>query len=90
MSSVQSSPYAQTHTTSSVINFGLGQPSASLLPLDTFRVTATARFKPTQDPLMLQYGVAKGFIGFREEIAKLVAGNRQIAEMITETTEDID
>ncbi|KAE9022998.1 hypothetical protein PF005_g5468 [Phytophthora fragariae] len=72
--SVQSSPYAQTHTTSSVINFGLGQPSASLLPLDAFHDAAIARFKPTQDPLVLQYGAARGFIGFREEIAKLVAG----------------
>ncbi|KAG6623713.1 putative aminotransferase [Phytophthora cinnamomi] len=71
--SVQSSPYAQTHTSSRVINFGLGQPSASLLPLDAFREAAVARFKATQDPAMLQYGAAKGFIRFREEIAKLTA-----------------
>ncbi|KAG2927020.1 hypothetical protein PC119_g14969 [Phytophthora cactorum] len=72
--SVQSSPYAQAHTTSNVINFGLGQPSTSLLPLDLFRDAAMGRFKPSQDPVMLQYGVAKGFIDFREEIAKLVTG----------------
>eukprot|EP00644_Phytophthora_capsici_P013732 jgi/Phyca11/549738/estExt2_Genewise1Plus.C_PHYCAscaffold_330314 len=72
--SVQSSPYAQTLTTSNIINFGIGQPSASLLPLDMIRNAAIDRFKPTQDPLLLQYGAAKGFIGFREEIANLVAG----------------
>ncbi|KUF95293.1 hypothetical protein AM588_10005596 [Phytophthora nicotianae] len=82
--SVQSSPYAQTHTSSNVINFGLGQPSASLLPLSMFREAAMGRLTPSQDPAMLQYGAAKGFIGFREEIAKLVtetlmvtAGNSQ-------------
>ncbi|ETK85525.1 hypothetical protein F441_09828 [Phytophthora nicotianae CJ01A1] len=72
--SVQSSPYAQTHTSSNVINFGLGQPSASLLPLSMFREAAMGRLTPSQDPAMLQYGAAKGFIGFREEIAKLVTG----------------
>ncbi|KAL3668640.1 hypothetical protein V7S43_005940 [Phytophthora oleae] len=82
--SVQSSPYAQTHTTSKIINFGIGQPSASLLPLDMLRDAAIGRFKPTQDPVLLQYGAAKGFIGFREEIAKLVAGAKNI------TTVDLD
>jgi DNA-binding transcriptional MocR family regulator len=71
---VQSSAYAQTHTSSSVVNFGIGQPSPSLLPLDMFRDAAMKRFKRGQDPVMLQYGAAKGFIRFREEIAKLVAG----------------
>lgn len=72
---VQSSRYAQTHTTSDVINFGLGQPSASLLPpLEMFRDAAIAKFQPTQDSMMLQYGVAKGFIGFRKEIAQVVRG----------------
>ncbi|EEY66479.1 aminotransferase, putative [Phytophthora infestans T30-4] len=83
--SVQSSPYAQTHTTSEIINFGLGQPSESLLPLDMFRDAAMDRFKPTQDPAMLQYGAAKGFIGFREEIAKLVAGANATASVDPET-----
>ncbi|GMF15232.1 unnamed protein product [Phytophthora lilii] len=72
--SVQSSPYAQTHTSSGVINFGIGQPSESLLPLDMIRDAAMDRLKPTQDPVLLQYGAAKGFIGFREKIAKLLEG----------------
>ncbi|CAI5719785.1 unnamed protein product [Peronospora destructor] len=71
---VQLSAYAQTHASSSVINFGIGQPSPSLLPLDMFRAAAATRLTPTQDPSLLQYGSAKGFIGFREEIARLVAG----------------
>ncbi|KAI9915427.1 hypothetical protein PsorP6_007837 [Peronosclerospora sorghi] len=70
---VQSSAYAQTHTNSSIINFCLGQPPTSLLPLNMFRSAAMARFSENQDPVMLQYGAAKGFIGFRQEVAKFVA-----------------
>ncbi|KAF4324864.1 hypothetical protein BBO99_00001861 [Phytophthora kernoviae] len=42
-----------------------------------FRVAAADRFESTQDPTVLQYGAAKGFIGFREEIGKLVAGTNK-------------
>ncbi|KAI9922462.1 hypothetical protein PsorP6_001202 [Peronosclerospora sorghi] len=70
---VKSSAYAQTHTNSSIINFGLGQPFASLLPLSMFSSVAMARFSENQDPVMLQYGAAKGFTGFRQEVAKFVA-----------------
>ncbi|KAI9913124.1 hypothetical protein PsorP6_005972 [Peronosclerospora sorghi] len=38
-----------------------------------FRSATMARFSENQDPVMLQYGAAKGFIGFRQEIAKFVA-----------------
>ncbi|KAG7400783.1 hypothetical protein PHYBOEH_004297 [Phytophthora boehmeriae] len=38
-----------------------------------FRVAAADRFKATQDPTVLQYGAAKGFINFRKEIGKLFA-----------------
>ncbi|CAH0488045.1 unnamed protein product [Peronospora farinosa] len=82
---VQLSSYAQTHASSSVINFGIGQPSASLLPLDMFREAAATRLIPTQDPFMLQYGSAKGFIGFREEIARLVAGTTSTKMVDSET-----
>ncbi|KAH7484544.1 hypothetical protein PRIC1_003855 [Phytophthora ramorum] len=75
---VQSSAYAQTHASSSVINFGIGQPSPSLLPLDVLRSAAMDRLKPTQDPVVLQYGAAKGFVGFREEIAKVLAGAESV------------
>ncbi|RLN62734.1 hypothetical protein BBJ28_00018342 [Nothophytophthora sp. Chile5] len=71
---VQASAYAQTHTTSSVVNFGIGQPSPSLLPVSMFRAAAAQRFQSTQDPVVLQYGAAKGYIGFREEIANVLAG----------------
>ena len=75
---VQSSPYVQTHTSSRVVNFGVGHPSASLLlSLTALRDAALDRFTQRQDPLMLQYGAAKGFVGFREQIAQLVAGTIQ-------------
>ncbi|RMX65990.1 hypothetical protein KXD40_003137 [Peronospora effusa] len=86
---VQLSAYAQTHASSSVINFGIGQPSASLLPLDMFREAAATRLMPTQDPSMLQYGSAKGFIGFREEIARLVAGKQTVDRGVVEIVTDI-
>ncbi|KAI9923216.1 hypothetical protein PsorP6_001897 [Peronosclerospora sorghi] len=70
---MQSFAYAQMHKNSIIINFGLGQPSASLLPLNMFRSAAMARFSENQVPVMLQYGSAKVFIGFRHEIAKFVA-----------------
>ncbi|KAI9917604.1 hypothetical protein PsorP6_012754 [Peronosclerospora sorghi] len=82
---VQSLAYAQTHTNSSIIYFGLGQPPASLLPLNMFRSAAMARFSENQVPVMLQYGAAKGFIVFRQEIAKLVADTCSINEMHPDT-----
>ncbi|KAI9911991.1 hypothetical protein PsorP6_009570 [Peronosclerospora sorghi] len=82
---VQSSAYAQTHTNSSIMNLGLGQPSASLLPLNMFRSAAMARFSENQDPVMLQYGAAKGLIGFRQEIAKFVAGKQQYIVVVGTT-----
>uniref|UniRef100_M4B2B3 Aminotransferase class I/classII large domain-containing protein n=1 Tax=Hyaloperonospora arabidopsidis (strain Emoy2) TaxID=559515 RepID=M4B2B3_HYAAE len=44
-----------------------------------------ARFTLSQDPLVLQYGTAKGFIGFRAEIAKLVAGTSSAGEVDPDT-----
>ncbi|TMW62956.1 hypothetical protein Poli38472_005574 [Pythium oligandrum] len=67
--SVQDSPYAQTHTTVDVINFGLGQPSKALLPLELFEQAAQQRFGPRQDRAMLQYGAGKGYSGFRSVLA---------------------
>lgn len=77
LASVQSSEYAQTHTTSDVINFGLGQPSASLLPLEMLRRAAEHRFQPGQDRALLQYGSARGYRGFREAIAEFLAGKKR-------------
>ncbi|KAL8011726.1 putative aminotransferase, class I/classII, pyridoxal phosphate-dependent transferase, major [Plasmopara halstedii] len=71
---VQSSPYAQTQTTHETVNFGLGQPSASQLPLGMFRDAALNRLRLIQDPMVLQYGIASGFYEFKKEIANLVTG----------------
>jgi len=51
-----------------VINFGVGQPSADLLPVDMIR-TATADFLARAHPLELNYGERQGDRGFREALA---------------------
>lgn len=71
---VQSSPYAQTHTTRDVINFGIGQPSPSLLPSELFQQAAQHRFRVEQDPSLFQYGAGSGYMGFREELARFLSG----------------
>ncbi|KAI9910550.1 hypothetical protein PsorP6_010688 [Peronosclerospora sorghi] len=38
-----------------------------------FSSVAMDRFSKKQDPVILQYGAAKGFTGFRQEVAKFVA-----------------
>jgi 2-aminoadipate transaminase len=53
---------------SGVINFGVGQPSADLLPVDLIR-TATADFLARAHPLELNYGERQGDKGFREALA---------------------
>jgi DNA-binding transcriptional MocR family regulator len=72
--SVQDSLYAQTHTTPGVINFGLGQPSKSLLPLELFQQAAAHRFQPSQDAALLQYGAGKGYLGYRKALARFLSG----------------
>jgi DNA-binding transcriptional MocR family regulator len=74
ISTIQSSAYAQTHTNAEVINFGIGQPSPSLLPMELFEKAAKHRFQSSQDIGILQYGAAKGFIGFRRELATFLSG----------------
>jgi len=51
-----------------VINFGVGQPSADLLPVDLIQ-TATADFLARAHPLELNYGERQGDRGFREALA---------------------
>lgn len=71
---VQSSPYAQTHTSASVINFGIGQPSPSLLPLELFQKAAQHRFRNEQDNAFFQYGAGQGYEGFRRDLAAYLSG----------------
>jgi DNA-binding transcriptional MocR family regulator len=51
-----------------VINFGVGQPSQDLLPVDIIR-TATADFLASAHPLELNYGECQGDAGFRSVLA---------------------
>lgn len=62
--------YPQTPAGQDVINFGLGQPSPSLLPLDA--VASAARDSLVGDPLMLQYGTRAGYAGFREALGRFL------------------
>ncbi|KAF1334532.1 Tricarboxylate transporter, partial [Globisporangium splendens] len=71
---VQSSPYAQTHTSADIINFGIGQPSPSLLPLELFQKATQHRFQDGQDNALFQYGTGKGYEGFRQDLAAFLSG----------------
>lgn len=71
----QGGPYVQAHSDPEVIHLGIGQPSPSLLPLDSFRQGSTRGFAAV-DPLMLQYHRAAGHPGLREQIARLLASAR--------------
>lgn len=55
-----------------VINFGVGQPSADLLPLDQVR-TASERFFREAVPVELNYGEKQGDVRFREALADLLS-----------------
>lgn len=55
-----------------VINFGVGQPSADLLPVELIR-TAAADFLAQAQPLELNYGERQGDSGFREALAGLLS-----------------
>ena len=55
-----------------VINFGIGQPSQDLLPVDLIR-TATADFMASAHPLELNYGERQGDAGFRESLAAFLS-----------------
>lgn len=54
-----------------VINFGIGQPSPDLLPVELMR-TATASFLESAQPAELNYGERQGDIRFRESLALLL------------------
>lgn len=55
-----------------MVNFGVGQPAPSMLPLERVREAAAAKFAET-DPLFLQYGVIAGYPAFREALARFLA-----------------
>jgi DNA-binding transcriptional MocR family regulator len=55
-----------------VINFGIGQPSADLLPVGLIR-KAAAGFLAEAQPLQLNYGERQGDAGFRAALAEFLA-----------------
>ncbi|CAE7652351.1 unnamed protein product [Symbiodinium sp. KB8] len=55
------------------VNFKVGQPAETMLPLDKIRQAATAKFAE-DDPQYLQYGYISGYPVFRESLAKFLAG----------------
>ncbi len=56
------------------INFGVGQPSADLLPIDLVR-TAAEDYLAGAQPIEINYGVAAGDIRFLESLAAFLTTN---------------
>ena len=67
-----------------VINFGVGQPSADLLPVDLIQ-TATADFLARAHPLELNYGERQGDRGFREALAGFLTSGYEDSVSADET-----
>lgn len=59
-----------------MINFKVGQPAPSMLPLDKIREAATLKFGET-DPMFLQYGVIKGYPKFRKTLSEFLTKGYQ-------------
>ena len=54
------------------INFGVGQPSADLLPVDLMRIAADDFLRSAQ-PIELNYGERQGDVRFLEKLAALLS-----------------
>ena len=54
------------------MNFQVGQPAPSLLPLDIVREVAATKFAE-EDPLLLQYGYISGYPAFRNSLADFLS-----------------
>ena len=60
-----------TETSHDLVDFGNGQPSLSLLPLDAIR-TAADHCLSRGDAALLQYGTDQGDVGFRESLTRFL------------------
>lgn len=58
-------------TADTMINFKVGQPAQSMLPLDKIRESAALKFAET-DPMYLQYGHIWGYPKFRATLAQFL------------------
>jgi 2-aminoadipate transaminase len=74
----QLSEYNQTKAQSDVMNFGIGQPSPSLLPLDVIRKSLGSWQNASLDPLILQYGYGHGFQSFRTILSDFLTHEYQM------------
>lgn len=59
-------------TSDQVVNFKVGQPAESMLPLNKLRESATHKFSE-KDPMFLQYGHIYGYPKFRQSLAKFLS-----------------
>ncbi|GLE02207.1 hypothetical protein PINS_up011045 [Pythium insidiosum] len=59
-------------TADEMINFKVGQPAESMLPLDKLREAAALKFSET-DPMFLQYGHVMGYPKFRQALAAFLS-----------------
>ncbi|TMW69171.1 hypothetical protein Poli38472_001327 [Pythium oligandrum] len=59
-------------TADEMINFKVGQPAQSMLPLDKIRDSAALKFAET-DPMYLQYGHIMGYPKFRKSLAEFLS-----------------
>lgn len=58
-------------TAEEMVNFKVGQPAESMLPLDKLRECANHKFSE-KDPMFLQYGHIYGYPKFRQSLAKFL------------------
>mgnify|MGYP003641187538 CR=1 FL=1 len=66
----QTSEYNQTQVSPQLINFGVGQPSPRLLPIQEMTDAINQQWmKSPLNPLLLQYGSNQGFKSFRVSLA---------------------
>ncbi|PRQ06806.1 aminotransferase-like domain-containing protein [Enhygromyxa salina] len=79
----QAGPFVQSSAPPGVINLGLGQPSPRLLPIAALGHAAAAQLHPDNDPLVLQYGTARGYPQFRDSLAAFLT-----AEYVQEISPD--
>jgi DNA-binding transcriptional MocR family regulator len=54
------------------VNFGVGQPAPSMLPLARVRAAAATKLAE-EDPLLLQYGAISGYPAFRATLADFLS-----------------
>lgn len=63
--------YVDNQTPAGLINFSLGQPSPRLLPIRMIGEAAATLVDA--EPLLLQYGSTRGFVDFRDALARFLA-----------------